>query len=179
MIVLIPVGDVEEGILEAMARCLGQVFTERVLIGERMPLPPLGWDKRRGQYLASSLLANIPAADLGSRVLGVVDVDLYAPGLNFVFGQAEVMGKRALISLKRLRDESHGLPRDKSVFSERALKEAVHELGHTYGLGHCTDPACVMRFSNSLADTDQKRWIFCPACHEKAVRKSNYGSQFG
>jgi len=42
----------------------------------------------------------------------------------------------------------------------------VHELGHTYGLGHCPDTHCVMHFSNSLRDTDIKSATFCPACQE-------------
>jgi archaemetzincin len=35
-------------------------------------------------------------------------------------------------------------------------------LGHTYGLQHCSDPKCVMYFSNTLGETDRKRDKFCP-----------------
>jgi archaemetzincin len=45
----------------------------------------------------------------------------------------------------------------------RTLKEANHELGHTFGLHHCEN-VCVMKFSNSLADTDKKPAIFCDTC---------------
>jgi len=59
------------------------------------------------------------------------------------------------------------------AFGQRALvedgKEAVHELGHTYGLKHCPNPACVMHFSNSLHDTDLKGWKFCPNCQRKRL----------
>jgi len=118
------------------------------------------------------LLAELPSLpSSGDRVLGVVDVDIFAPGLNFVFGQADISGKRALISLQRLRQEFYGLPRDESVFGERVLKEAVHEVGHTYGLRHCPDPTCVMHFSNSLPDTDLKGCNLCLICQEKISRK--------
>jgi archaemetzincin len=90
------------------------------------------------------------------KILGVVDIDLYAPGLNFVFGEADMNSGVAIISLCRLRPEHYGLPPDESLFLERVIKEAIHELGHTYGLGHCHNSRCVVYFSNSLPDTDRK-----------------------
>jgi len=172
MIVLIPVGEVKEAIVKALGRSLVLVFEQQTRIGDGMPLLQESWNQHRGQHLASLLLADLPSLlHLGDRVLGVVDVDIFAPGLNFVFGEADITGKRALISLQRLRQEFYGLPPNENLFRERVLKEAVHELGHTYGLGHCPDPTCVMHFSNSLPDTDLKGWNFCLNCQEKVNRK--------
>src|SRR5512136_1284452 len=56
------------------------------------------------------------------------------------------------------------------VRMKRAVKEAVHELGHTCGLGHCRDPKCVMFFPNALYDTDVKGPGFCAACRLKVDR---------
>jgi archaemetzincin len=39
---------------------------------------------------------------------------------------------------------------DTSHFGQRLVKEAVHELGHAFGLNHCENIECVMHFSNSL-----------------------------
>jgi archaemetzincin len=105
-----------------------------------------------------------PVALPAERLLGLVDLDLYTPGLNFVFGQASMGGREALIALPRLRQSFYGLADDEALFHERAIKEAVHELGHTYGLGHCPDATCVMHFSNSLPDTDFKGKGFCAVC---------------
>jgi archaemetzincin len=88
------------------------------------------------------------------------------PGLNFVFGQATVAGRDAFVALPRLRETSYGRPPNESLYRERVLKEVLHELGHTWGLGHCPDPRCVMYFSNMLADTDAKGLEFCPRCRE-------------
>jgi len=167
MIVLVPIGEVEEATLEALRHPLTEVFGQRTQIGNRLQLPQESWNQHRGQHLATMLLALVPLPRPDDKTLGVVDVDIFAPGLNFVFGEADITGKRALISLQRLRQEFYGLPQDANLFRERALKEAVHELGHTYGLGHCPNPTCVMHFSNSLHDTDLKGWNFCPACQEK------------
>ena len=167
MILLIPIGEVEAASLEILRQSLAEVFGSGIQMGGRVLLPQQGWDPDRGQYLASALLALVPSPAWGNRALGVVDVDLFAPGLNFVFGQADIAAKRAIISLRRLRQEFYGLPRDETLFMERSLKEAVHELGHTYGIGHCPDHSCVMHFSNSLGDTDMKGWNFCAVCQEK------------
>lgn len=88
------------------------------------------------------------------KLLGVVDVDLFVLGLNFVFGLAA--GNTAVISLARLRPEYYGEKKNEYLLRERALKEAIHELGHTFGLHHCPDIRCIMHFSNRLEDTDIK-----------------------
>lgn len=94
-------------------------------------------------------------------MLAVTDVDLYADDLNFVFGIAQPSGKACVISLFRLH-----LDADEEHFRGRALKEPMHELGHTFGLGHCPDPGCVMWFSYTLEETDCKGAAYCPRCRE-------------
>jgi archaemetzincin len=131
----------------------------RVVQQTHVELPAEAFDTRRGQYRGSDLLARTHA-EPGERVLAVTEADLYDDGLNFIFGLADPAQRVALISLRRLR-----LLADPWTFRARAAKEAIHELGHTLGLNHCADPACVMSFSNTLADTDRKSARFCPRCH--------------
>lgn len=168
MILLIPIGEVNEASIKTLNQALEEIFGQETQIGESIALPQESWNQRRGQYIASKLLARLPfPSSLSDRVLGIADVDVFASGLNFVFGEADIARRTAFISLWRLRQEFYCLPQNQSLFRERTLKEAVHELGHTYGLGHCPDSTCVMYFSNSLRDTDIKGWDFCPNCKEK------------
>jgi archaemetzincin len=101
----------------------------------------------------------------GMRVLGIAGVDLFVPKLNFVFGEAFMGGGAAIISLYRLDPMRFGQAANADLFRARAIKEALHELGHTFGLAHCRSPSCVMFFFKSLQDTDRKGSQFCPFCN--------------
>jgi len=166
VLVLVPLGEVAPELLGALAARLGELLAAQVQVGAPLPVPASGLHPRRGQYLAPDLLRllrqYLPAqADLA---LGVTELDLYAPRLNFVFGQAELGGKVGVISLARLRPGWYRQPPDPELLLLRALKEAVHELGHLRGAEHCPRPTCVMHFSHALADTDHKDYRPCPRC---------------
>jgi len=164
-ITLVPIGIAEEELLSRVGIALTEVFGRQVEVAAPLPHPDYAYNERRQQYLAAAVLSRLRKCKLpGERVLGIVDVDLYAPRLNFVFGQASVRGREAVIALPRLRQSFYGLPDEEDLFLARTIKEAVHELGHTYGLGHCPDARCVMHFSNSLHDTDFKSPHFCVVC---------------
>jgi archaemetzincin len=127
-----------------------------------MALPPAAYVPARDQYRAETLLARV-SVHAGRHVLGITHRDLYARGLNFVFGIA-APGGACVVSTARL---TAGV--DGALFRSRLRKEAVHELGHTLGLGHCADPGCVMHFSNSLADTDRKGEAYCERCAASVI----------
>ncbi|RLE89995.1 MAG: archemetzincin [Thermoprotei archaeon] len=132
-----------------------------------LDLPSSVYNPHRLQYDSDAVLEFLKGVELsrrGFRILGVADVDAYSDQLNFVFGQAEIYGRYAVIYLQRLRPEFYGLVANENLFLERALKESMHELGHTFGLLHCTNKYCVMHFSNSIFDTDVKLPKFCTRC---------------
>jgi len=141
---------------------------------EPMDVPGNAYNVSRGQYHSTPILGGVRqfgGADGFDKLLGICDVDLYVPGLNFVFGEASLAEGVAIISLIRLRQGYYGLPEDDGVFMERSVKEAVHELGHLYGLSHCRDSRCVIFFSNNLMDTDRKGPTFCPR-HQSQLERA-------
>jgi archaemetzincin len=160
-ILLIPLGEVAAPLLAHLCEVLATTFGCRCSMGEALPLS--AFNARRNQYSARATLNRLDHRE-GTLMLGIVDVDLYVPDLNFVFGLADPASQRAVIALPRLRQESYNLPKDERLFVARAAKEATHELGHTSGLGHCNNRSCVMAFSNSLSDTDYKQQVFCRRC---------------
>ena len=168
-IYIIPAGKVDKNVLVKLKdRIRGSMpMTVRVAVDPAQEIPQAAFDASRRQYGAQAILDDI-AGRLrlmkNERALIVADVDMYAGDLNFVFGLADAGKQVAIISLTRLRNEFYGLKPDGRAFTDRVVKEAAHELGHSWNLPHCPNTRCVMYFSNSLQDTDRKRDVFCYKC---------------
>ena len=128
--------------------------------------PEMAFDKSRGQYHSTVILESLLAdsSNSGDRILGVAGVDLFIPILTYVFGEAQLDGRAAVVSIYRLDNGRYGLPGSASLLNDRLAKEAIHELGHTAGLVHCHHPVCVMRSSTYVEDIDVKSAEFCPDC---------------
>ncbi|KXA91952.1 hypothetical protein AKJ63_00270 [candidate division MSBL1 archaeon SCGC-AAA259D18] len=142
-----------------------------VKIGPKLKAPTEAYSSERDQYHASTILEKVqPKTTISQeeKILVVTSRDLYSKNLNFVFGQAQCPGKVSIISTHRLRPKFYGQEKNQEIFLERAAKEAIHELGHTIGLGHCTNQECVMSFSNSIIDVDRKKLTFCEDCRKRA-----------
>lgn len=159
-----PIGHIEEDTLTGLKEIIGSIYSLTVDIDQPIEIPPDAYNPKREQYEASAILAEMiryPPKE-PSRILGIIDKDLYVPQLNFVFGLAS--NRVAVISITRLREEYYGLPENEELFKERVVKEAIHEIGHMFGLEHCADKRCVMHFSNTLGDTDIKGYRLCQKC---------------
>jgi archaemetzincin len=171
---ILRVGQVDSYVMNRVQENLNMIFSKTTcaLVSETMPVPSEAFNNARKQYRSDMILSKVRnyafKDEVLDHVLGIVDVDIFVSEWNFVFGEAECPGKAALISLWRLRPEFYGEALNVELFLERVTKEAVHELGHSLGLRHCSNPFCVMYFSNSIFETDRKQSLFCTKCHLKA-----------
>jgi archaemetzincin len=125
--------------------------------------------KRRNQWNSFKILEwlNKFRPNKATRILGILDIDAYSDGFDFVFGEAFYRGRVAAVYLPRLRQEFYGIKPNTSLFYQRLVKEAIHELGHVFGFDHCKNSQCVMYFSTSLLDVDAKGRAFCYSCRKK------------
>lgn len=165
-IVLVPIGDVDESLLEQVRGPVEKIAKAEVVVAGRVEPPPAAFDGRRQQFAGDSILDALERVDVpeAEAVIGLLEGDAWSHGLSFIFGQADVGGREAFVALARLHESFYGNPENGDLLIERTVKEILHELGHTRGKSHCPDPRCVMHFSNTIAETDRKGPEFCEAC---------------
>ncbi len=155
---LVIIGHIPPAHAEQYRRIIEQRFRYPCKVYARINYPDECYVDSRGQYDAACMLAKMFDYP-GFRVVGITDVDLFVMDANFVFGLGARNEKCAIVSTFRLKSAPH-------LLFERMEKEILHELGHTFGLLHCKN-SCVMKFSNTIFDTDTKPAEFCDVCREK------------
>jgi len=168
-ITLVPIGHIDDSLLEFIYQSIGNTFRldSRIvlcqdLLGE-VPDPVYG-----GKYNSTTLIKELFEClpEKKSKMVAITERDLYSPIFSCLFGEAQLGGCCALISLHRLHQEYYGLAEDNSLFLSRCEKEVVHEISHLFGLVHCDNSYCIMYPSNNIIDTDVKSCSFCPECQE-------------
>jgi len=172
IVYIVRLGEVESSHLTVISESLQEHFGLEAKIIEDRTILPSALDAARKQYnsnlILKKLLDILPADAL--KILGVTDFDLFSPIFSYVFGEAQFGGKCAVISTFRLRGHPDGkILQGCPPLVSRIEKEAIHELGHTFGLRHCADPDCVMHYSVGVQCADRKFAFFCPACREMMV----------
>jgi archaemetzincin len=160
---IIPLGKIPEEMLTEITEQLRETFEVATETSLPVGMPKEFYNFFRHQYTAPSIL-NFLTEKFKGKVFGITSEDLYAEDLNFVFGQAQLPGNAAVVSVHRLNPDFYKQPTNKQLLIERAVKESVHEVGHMLGLRHCPNEKCVMRFSNIVFDVDNKNRELCGSC---------------
>jgi archaemetzincin len=178
-----PMERLDESLLAAIRESLRQGYGVEVEQAEALGEPEFAWDGEREQYNAPLILRRLLdlCSDGATRLLAVTGMDLYIPMLSFVYGQAQLGGRVAVVSMARLRPEHYSLAPDAELLQIRARKEALHEVGHLFGLVHCQDVNCAMALSTGIRQLDGKQPSLCAGCAALASegRDAATASRFG
>ena len=164
-IAIVPIGSFDVELIENIISRIEHIFG---LSGEIFPLLndlSFALDPNRRQYHSTPILEKLAAKSPPSavKILALCHVDLFIPILTHVYGEAQIGGKACIISTHRLNaGQSHLNLRE--PYLSRIVKEAVHELGHTFTLRHCKDPSCLMHYCRSEGDVDRKTDELCRYC---------------
>jgi len=166
-ILVVPVQPCDNDSICALVPPLNRIFGIPASVdAEEAVDPSFAFDVYRNQFNSSALIAAFIQRfkNAHGKIIGVTSVDLFVPVLTYVFGEAQLDGPFAMVSAHRLDDTLYGMPANPKLLHERLVKEAVHELGHTFGLVHCRDYRCVMHSSTAVEEIDLKSENFCPSC---------------
>ncbi|HCF62568.1 MAG TPA: peptidase M54 [Myxococcales bacterium] len=171
---LVPIGTASRALFRELAEPLAVTLGVETVVGSSLADPKYAFNKDRNQYHSSAILRRLAAMRAKKQigVLGLTEIDLFVPELDFVFGESDRESGASLLSLTRLRPEFYGEPQDMDRVRARGRVELLHEVGHLLGLSHCEDARCPMFAAILAADTDRKTRALCSNCRAELARLS-------
>ncbi len=164
-IIISPIGSFDDTLFQRVSEKIEMIFSYKAEVVSFLTDISFALDRNREQYNSTAILEKLAEGipENTVKILAITRVDLFIPILTYVYGEAQLGGKASIVSIHRMKDELSLLNPEKT-FLNRTAKEAVHELGHTFNLRHCKDPACIMHYSRSIKDVDRKSDEFCRYC---------------
>jgi len=176
-IILIFLSEISPHLMTVLQNSLHETFHTDIEIRHRVADLRYAYDSKRKQYISPRMLSHLHSVRRGhnDKILAVADVDMYSPGYDFVYGEADIKAGIATLSINRLVSENQSVQTTPGLIAERVIREATHEVGHLFGLGHCNNSTCVMRTCTCLEEVDAANGGLCKDCAEKSGNRTrNY-----
>ncbi len=181
-IVISPIGDFDAEITESVKNGIRSIYGFPATILPLLENAGFAFDSLRNQYHSTPILEKLEsfAPPFAIKVLAIIEVDLFIPVLTHVYGEAQLGGRTCIVSTCRLK--SSFLPaRINGSHIQRIVKEAIHELGHTFNLRHCREQSCIMHYCRTELDVDRKSDQLCRYCkillEDEIKRLKKHGSE--
>lgn len=165
-ILVAPIDEQDEEAQVEIAREIERVYAIPCKTASLIQDISFAFDPHRNQFNSTLILKELEAhaPDNVLKVMALTSSDLFIPILTYVYGEAQLGGRCAIVSSNRLREGiSPGMDYRK-LFLCRLIKECIHELGHTFALRHCRDRSCIMHYGRDVADVDAKSRQLCRYC---------------
>lgn len=144
---------------QMLADALKEAYPSVSIQKESLALPKEYYNKERNRYSGTGLLKDLSKLRKGNVVLGLTDEVIFkanelSPTYG-IFGVSPVGAYVAVISSTR--------PSGKQHSNDHLVKLMMHELGHSFGLNHCSNQHCFMvdaEHGNKFSQTPS----FCNEC---------------
>jgi len=165
-VTVVPLGAVPEASVRIAERAIGRTFRVRVVRARRSALPLTAFYPPRKRFRAERLLDYLEERGYPAHTVGLTVRDVSTTLRNRtdwgVTGLARTEGP-CVVSTFRLGRAGY------SRFASRLGKISIHEVGHTFGLSHCTaSQTCPMQdLAGRVTTLDRSRDSFCGQCREK------------
>jgi archaemetzincin len=164
-IIISPIGDITSDLLAPIGDEINRIYGYPTQVLKLLDDIDFAFQPNRNQYHSTPILEQLalsaPADAI--KVLALVEVDLFIPILTHVYGEAQLGGKACIVSTIRL-NEGRSYQNTQEPFQSRIVKEAIHELGHTFNLRHCREHTCLMHYCRDESDVDRKSDQLCRYC---------------
>ncbi len=164
-IIISPMGDFAPDLLDPIGNEIKRIYGYPTGVLPLLDDLEFAFHPSRNQYHSTPILEQLACrAPAGAiKIIALVEVDLFIPILTHVYGEAQLGGKACMVSTIRL-NEGHSALNTQEPFLGRIVKEAIHELGHTFKLRHCRDHTCLMHYCRNERDVDRKSDQLCRYC---------------
>lgn len=164
-IAVLPLGDIDPFFVRKLADSLRAVTNWRVNVMAPSAIPANAFCKERNRFIADSILLFLksrkPAG--ADKIMGVMGADIQTRSKRSaawgVMGLGYCPGQACVISSFRVKKTAVS----SRHFMKRMLVLARHEIGHNYGLPHCSDQKCLMQDAEGGMRLDQS-FDFCKRC---------------
>jgi archaemetzincin len=169
MVALQPLGKVSPEDVQLARAAVAEFWGAEVEVLPAQPLPSSAWYEPRHRYRAERLIDWLESLMVrqADRVVGLTGSDISIAKGSYpdwgIFGIGELGGRACVVSTYRL-----GKGGGARLSKARLVKVLNHEMGHTFGLDHCTTPHCLMGDAQGTISTvDAEPGELCPVCRER------------
>jgi archaemetzincin len=163
-----PLGNVEPASINLVKSAVEKFYHVKCILKPAVSLTKGILADSKTRYEANRILSKYNSDEniliLTEQDIAVVNPERHSKEWG-VFGLGYQPGTTCVVSVFRLRRNA-----SKALFRDRLIKVCLHEIGHNFGLKHCTsgDTRCLMRDSQgTIKEVDQEQVFLCPQCKKQ------------